>query len=76
MTNDPVAMGIKNLIKAKGYKQKAIAERAGLTPNQFSEMLNDRRLIKATDIPPIADALGVGVAEIYTAGQEARYAED
>lgn len=36
---DPVAIGIKKKIIEKGLLQKAVAERAGFTEQQFSDML-------------------------------------
>lgn len=72
MSRDPVAAGIKHLLIEKGLIQKAVASRAGFTPQQFSDMLNDRKTIKATDIIPISRAMGVSVQEIYDAGAEFR----
>lgn len=68
-TLDPVAVGIKKTIVAHGLVQKTVAKRAGFTEQQFSDMLNDRRIIKACDMMAIADAIGVEVAELYEAGQ-------
>lgn len=42
-TLDPVALGIKKAIAARGLVQKAVAKRAGFTEQQFSDMLNDRK---------------------------------
>ena len=55
--NVPVAFGISKAIKEKGFKQTYVAESAGYTPQELSDMLNGRRLIKACDIPRIAKAL-------------------
>ena len=63
--NEPAAGNIARLIKEKGFKQGYIAALAGYTPQEFSDMLNGRRLIKSCDIPKIAYALGVGTNEIY-----------
>ncbi len=72
MSKDPVAVGIKHLLNEKGLVQKAVASRAGFTPKQFSDMLNDRKTIKATDIIPISKAMGVSVQEIYDVGAKHR----
>ena len=40
-----VAKNAKRIIWEKGYKQKAIAERAGYSVNVFNAMLNNRRSI-------------------------------
>lgn len=69
-TVDPVAIGIKRIIRRKGFKQNVIAVRSGFTEQQFSDMMNDRKIIKAIDLIPISRELGVGVAEIYNAGIE------
>lgn len=68
MSRDPIAMGIRNLINERGMIQRVVAERAGYTSQQFSDMLNDRKIIKAIDIVPISKALGVSVQEVYDAG--------
>ena len=49
MSRDPIAMGIRSLINERGMIQRVVAERAGYTSQQFSDMLNDRKTIKAID---------------------------
>ena len=66
---NPIAVGIKKTIVARGLVQKAVAKRAGFTEQQFSDMLNDRKIIKACDMRAIAEAVGVSVADLYDAGQ-------
>ena len=39
-------------------------------------MLNGRRLIKARDVPKLANALGVDAGEIYEAGKEGEEKEN
>ena len=68
MSKDPIAAGIRFLMSERGLIQKSVALRAGYTPQQFSDMLNDRKTIKATDVLPISKAIGVSVQEIYDAG--------
>lgn len=47
-------------------KQKVIAERAGFTPQEFSNILNDRRkLLRVEHMPAIAAAMEVDVNELY-----------
>ena len=70
MSRDPIAAGIKFLITERGMIQRVVAERAGYTSQQFSDMLNDRKTIKAIDIVPISKALGVSVQEVYDAGAD------
>jgi hypothetical protein len=48
-----VASNVKRIIREKGYKQYAIGVRAGYRANKFNDMLNGRKIITDTDIPPI-----------------------
>ncbi len=68
--NEPVATGFRKIIAAKGLKNIHVAEKAGFTSQELSDMLNGRRLIKACDVPKIADALGVEAGDIYEAGRK------
>ena len=65
-SNSIVANRVREIIKEKGLKQTAIAEKAGFTTQEFSDMLNGRRLMRAVDIASIISALrGVGVDANY-----------
>lgn len=66
---EKITANIKELIKASGLKQKAVAEKSGFGEKEFSHMMNGRKEIKAEYIPAIASALGVTPNEIY--GQRA-----
>lgn len=68
--NTPLSKGIQKIITQKGLKNLYVAERAGFTPQELSDMLNGRRLIKACDIPRLALALEVEINEIYAAGEK------
>lgn len=68
--NEPVVTGFRKIIASKGLKNIYVAERAGFSRQELSDMLNGRRLIKACDVPKLADALGVEVDDIYEAGKE------
>lgn len=63
-----VAKGIESIIRDKGYLQGVIAARAGFSVQQFSDMINGRKIIRADYLVPIAKAMGVSVQEIYEAG--------
>ena len=63
--NNPVAGNISELIESLGFKQKAIAEKAGMTPQVLTEILNGRRILKMCEVQPIANALGVGVDALF-----------
>lgn len=69
---DPVAMGIKNIIEEKGLVQRFVAKKAGFSEQQFSSMINGRKVIRACDMIPIAKALDVEIAEIYDSGTYGR----
>ncbi len=60
-----VADAIKVILEEKALRQGAVAMRAGFSPQQFSDMLNGRKVIKAEYIPSIANALGVDPNAIY-----------
>lgn len=68
--NAMVPGNIVRLIDERGMKQGAVAERAGFTKTQFSDMLNGRRIIKVCDVMAIAEALGVEVGELYVTDQK------
>ena len=58
-SNSIVANRVKEIISKKGLKQTFVAEKAGFTPQEFSDMLNGRRLMRAIDIASIINALAV-----------------
>lgn len=60
-----IVANIRALIKAQGLKQNAVALRSGFKEQEFSNMLNGRKEIKAEYIPAIATALGVTPNDIY-----------
>lgn len=60
-----IAQNVKNIIKEKGFKNLYVAEKAGYSKNQFSSMLNGRKLITDVDVMKIAEALGVSVNELF-----------
>lgn len=70
-----VVIGIKSIMKQKGLIQKYVAERAGLSEQQFSDMLNGRKIIRVDHLPLIARALDVDVRDICNAGLETREEE-
>ncbi len=68
--NTPLSKGIQKIIVNKGLKNLSVAEKAGFTPQELSDMINGRRLIKACDVPRLATALGVEAGDIYTEGMK------
>lgn len=60
-----VADNIRLIIKRKGLKNCAVANKAGFSINQFSALLNKRRIIRDVDIIAIANALEVSPNELF-----------
>lgn len=59
---------IKNteaIIKDKGLKKKSVAAKAGYSKQQFSNLMNGRKLLKGDDILRIANALEVTPNELF-----------
>lgn len=59
---------IKNteaIIKDKGLKKKHVAEKAGYSRQQFSDLLNSRRTFKVDDIIRVAKALEVTPNDLF-----------
>ena len=56
---------INTLIAQKGLMQKAVALKAGFSEQQFSDMLNGRKVIRAEYIPLIAKALEVTPNDLF-----------
>lgn len=63
--NAPVSKRVQAIIAENGFKNLYIAQKAGFTAQEFSDMLNGRRLIKACDIPKISNALGVDANYLF-----------
>lgn len=68
--NKPLSKGIQIIIAKKGLKNLYVAQKAGYSQQELSDMLNGRRLIKACDIPRLADALEVDAGDLYAAGKD------
>lgn len=63
--NAPVAENVKEIIAKSGLKQVAVAERIGCTPQELTDMIYGRRIIKVNDIPKISTALGVEIGTLF-----------
>lgn len=64
-TGADIANNVGRIIENKGLYQRFVAERAGFTQQQFCDMLNGRKVIRAEYIPRIADALGVNISDLF-----------
>lgn len=60
-----ILVNICSLIDEKGLKKRFIARKAGLSFQQFSDVLNGRRSLKVNEVPAIAKALGVTPNDLY-----------
>lgn len=63
---EDIVDNIKRTISEKGMKQGVVAERAGFSQSEFSNILNERRkLLRVEHILPIAKALGVPLNDLF-----------
>jgi len=67
---DKLRKKIKELMKMKGYKQKDLVEKSGLTQVYISYFLTGKRNIGFDALNKIAQALGVSVAELLETRDE------
>lgn len=63
--NAPVPENIRRVIEQKRLTQREIADQTGFSAQQFSDMLNGRKIIKPCDLSRISAALGVDVSELF-----------
>lgn len=63
-----VANNIRKVVAQKGMVQKVVAERSGFTEQQFTDMLNGRKIIRADYVPKIAEALNCTLDDLFAAG--------
>lgn len=68
--NAPAAENIVKIISSKGLKQSAVAKKAGYSKQQFSDMLNGRRIIRPLDTKAIAIALEVDANELFKVSEQ------
>lgn len=63
--NHPVAEVTAKIIRERGLKNKAVAEKAGYSEQMLSDMLNGRKLIRIVDAIRIRDALGIDTNTLF-----------
>ena len=66
--NEIVAPNIERILKEKGLRHCVVAQKAGYSRQQFSDMLNGRKLIRDIDIANIADVLNVTANDLFRRG--------
>ena len=62
---NPIITNTKKIIHERGIKQKVVAEKAGYTAQQFSNMLNERKIIECGDVLRISAALDVTPNDLF-----------
>ena len=67
-SNYPVAENVSRIINEKGLKQVYVAEKAGCTAQELSDMVNGRRLMKVKDVINLRNVLNVSYDELYRKG--------
>lgn len=60
-----ITQNIEMIIAGKGMKKKHIAMKAGYSKQQFSNLMNGRKIIKPDDIIKIANALEVTPNDLF-----------
>lgn len=63
--NSPVAENMKRIIAEADLKQLAVAKKIGCTPQELTDMIYGRRIIKVNDVPRISLALGVNIDALF-----------
>ena len=65
ITYNEILNNIKHLIKKKGMKQCAVAEKTDLSVKAFSDIMHGRKILKVEYIPRFAMALDVSIEELF-----------
>lgn len=60
-----VATNLSRIIEKKGYKKSAIARKANMKPQDISDILAGRKVIRADHIPLLAHALEVEPNDLF-----------
>lgn len=65
-----VVKNIKAIIKRNGLKQKYIAEKAGFTENEFSNILNGRKMFRTEYVNSICNVLGIQPNDLFAQNEK------
>ena len=60
-----VQRNVIRIIEEKGLLKKGVAKRAGMTPQALTDLIAGRKVIRADIVPALANALDVGVMELF-----------
>ena len=63
--NSPVAGNIARILEEKTMERAKIARKAGLKPRELTDIINNCKVIRASEIEALAEALGVEVQELF-----------
>lgn len=69
-----VVDNIRAIIKANGLKQKYVAEKAGFTPQEFSNMLNGRKQFQTEYVNRVCNALSITPNDLFRVKNETKSA--
>lgn len=56
---------IREIIKSNGLKQNFVAQKAGFTPQEFSNILCGRQKFQTEYVIPICNALGITANDLF-----------
>lgn len=59
-----IGEAIAESIREKGMKQNFVAEKAGISAQQLSDVCKGRRRIEALECFKVCDAIGINVSEL------------
>lgn len=62
-----VGVNIRTAINERGMKQRFVADKLGMSPQNFNDLLSGRRSIRIVDLGKIAEVLNVTVDELLKA---------
>lgn len=62
---DAILENLREAIRRSGMKQRVIAERCGMTPNQLSARLCKRQKLTVSDVPLLCAAVGIKPNELF-----------
>lgn len=62
--------GVAYVIKRRGFKQAAIANMAGLTEQQLSDIINKRRKLDANEMFSLCVAMNIEPNVLFEAAQD------
>lgn len=63
--NTPAAENLDRILQEQGRKKRVFAQKAGYTPQQLTDMLRHRKIMRPADIANMADLLQVDVSEFF-----------